>query len=129
MIKCDKDKIKNVKIKNDKNTNCIHKGLCNINKYGQCNYDFVLYCKLCKYGLRNIYDKCKNKDCSQYLENMISPKKYTLEEDVIYQNPKHFCYCIYGIEGYYNQCKMNNCPRYKTMEKELKPEPESLEFL
>ena len=39
----------------------------NTDKYGQNIYDFQLYCKECKYGLRNIYDKCKNSDCSLYL--------------------------------------------------------------
>lgn len=71
---------------------CIHKGQCNKNIYGQCIYEFSLYCKKCKYGLKNIYDKCKNDNCPLYLQNIINftlknddleSDKYFLEEDFL----------------------------------------------
>jgi hypothetical protein len=71
---------------------CIHKGQCNKNIYGQCIYEFSLYCQKCKYGLKNIYDKCKNNDCPLYLQNIsnltfknnkLENEKYFLEEDFL----------------------------------------------
>ena len=52
----------------------------NINKYGQNIYEFQLCCRKCKYGLRNIYDKCKNSDCSLYLMDLINDTT-AFEED------------------------------------------------
>ena len=54
----------------------------NINKYGQNIYEFQLCCKKCKYGLRNIYDKCKNSDCSLYLIDLINDTIGQVEEHV-----------------------------------------------
>jgi len=54
----------------------------NINKYGQNIYEFQLCCKKCKYGLRNIYDKCKNSDCSLYFINLIDDTIVQVEEDI-----------------------------------------------
>ena len=104
-----------------KNNNCTHKCVCNINKYGQCIYKFVLYCQLCKYGLRNIYDKCKNTDCYLYMKNntILSVKNDTienstednLEEDNLSKNTNtnvqideyfHIGDCIFKV---YNNCK------------------------
>lgn len=78
---------------------CIHKGQCEKNIYGQCIYEFSLYCQKCKYGLKNIYDKCKNNDCPLYLQNIINftlknddlndyleSDKYFLEEDFFEEN-------------------------------------------
>ena len=53
----------------------------NINKYGQNIYEFQLCCRKCKYGLRNIYDKCKNSDCSLYLIDLINDST-AFEENV-----------------------------------------------
>jgi len=96
--------------------NCNHKESCNINTYGQCVYDFVLYCKICNYGLRNIYDKCKNNNCSQYLKNntITHAKEDILEENILEQNIpvetsfiKTHKYFHYGdsISNKYKQCK------------------------
>ena len=52
------------------------------NKYGQNIYEFQLYCKKCKYGLRNIYDKCKNSDCSLYFKDLIDDTIDQFEERV-----------------------------------------------
>jgi hypothetical protein len=56
----------------------------NSNKYGQNIYNFQLYCKECKYGLRNIYDKCKNSDCSLYLKHLMDDdsKESIFEKDL-----------------------------------------------
>ena len=54
----------------------------NINKYGQNIYEFQLCCKKCKYGLRSIYDKCKNSDCSMYLINLSDDTITQFEECV-----------------------------------------------
>ena len=71
---------------------CIHKGQCDKNMYGQCIYEFSLYCQKCKYGLKHIYDKCKNDNCSLYLQNIsnltfknnkLENEKYFLEEDFL----------------------------------------------
>jgi hypothetical protein len=55
----------------------------------------MLYCKSCKYGLKNIYDKCKNRDCSLYLQNITNVnlennaiekyifEEYIFEEDIL----------------------------------------------
>jgi hypothetical protein len=70
---------------------CIHKGKCNKNMYGQCIYEFSLYCQKCKYGLKNIYDKCKNNNCPLYLQNIIN---FTLKNDDLkndnLENDKYF---------------------------------------
>lgn len=96
--------------------NCTHKEPCNINKYGQCVCNFVLYCQICNYGLRNMYDKCKNNDCSQYLKNntIADSKEDISEENILKQNiaeetssiKKHE-YFHYGdsISNKYEQCK------------------------
>jgi hypothetical protein len=63
-----------------KNYVCIHDCSCDLNIYGQCIYAFNLQCRKCKYGLKNIYDKCKNKNCSLYLQNITIS---TLENDTI----------------------------------------------
>lgn len=57
----------------------------NINNYGQNIYDFQLYCKECKYGLRNIYDKCKNNNCSLYLKDLMEDvfKEDIFKEDYL----------------------------------------------
>ena len=52
------------------------------NKYGQNIYEFQLCCRKCKYGLRNIYDKCKNSDCSLYLIDLINDTIGQVEEHV-----------------------------------------------
>ena len=54
----------------------------NINKYGQNIYEFQLCCKKCKYGLRHIYDKCKNSDCSLYFKDLIDDTIDQVEERV-----------------------------------------------
>jgi hypothetical protein len=56
----------------------------NTNKYGQNIYEFHLYCKECKYRLRNIYDKCKNSDCSLYLKHLMDDdsKESIFEKDL-----------------------------------------------
>jgi hypothetical protein len=60
----------------------------NTNKCGQNIYDFQLYCKECKYGLRNIYDKCKNSDCCLYLKNLI---KDVYEKDIFKEDYLEEC--------------------------------------
>lgn len=66
--------------KKNKNYVCIHECSCDLNIYGQCIYAFSLQCRKCKYGLKNIYDKCKNNNCSLYLQNITI---LTLENDII----------------------------------------------
>lgn len=58
---------------------CSHKSECKINMYGQCIYNFNLQCKNCKYGLKNIYDKCKNNECYLYMQKIIN---IDLENDI-----------------------------------------------